>query len=281
MKKFKTALLVVFAIINLSALYSQTTDAENCKDHPMFPSRMSNYILSECSSNFDAVEFNLAAGGTKTITKEGTKSVFRYDFNTESSQSKPSMLQILRNYEAAVVKIGGVSLFLNADEGAASLKITKTDKEIWVKLETGGDGGNDFYFLTILEIELMKQEIPSDDIYAGLTKDGYIALYLNFAVGKATLETTSDAQIDQIVQMMKNNPSIKISIEGHTDNDGIEKSNQTLSEERAKAVVTSMMSKGIDKSRLVSKGWGQSKPIADNRTEDGKAKNRRVEIVKL
>ncbi len=80
--------------------------------------------------------------------------------------------------------------------------------------------------------------------------------------------------------MMKENPTLKISFEGHTNNVVTPQSNQTLSENRAKAVMDAIISKGIDKNRLSSKGWGQTKPIADNKTEEGKAKNRRVEIVK-
>ena len=81
--------------------------------------------------------------------------------------------------------------------------------------------------------------------------------------------------------MLKSNPTLKISIEGHTDHVGNIQSNQTLSENRAKAIMNAIGSKGVDKLRLSSKGWGQTKPIDDNQTEDGKAKNRRVEIVKL
>jgi len=113
-----------------------------------------------------------------------------------------------------------------------------------------------------------------------LNKEGFIALYINFDTGKADIKPESYKIIDQIVQMMKDNPDLKISIEGHTDNVGTAQFNQTLSENRAKAVMNAIIAKGIDKSRLSSKGWGATKPIADNKTEEGRAKNRRVEIVK-
>jgi OmpA-OmpF porin, OOP family len=73
---------------------------------------------------------------------------------------------------------------------------------------------------------------------------------------------------------------VNVSIEGHTDKVGNAASNQTLSEQRAQSVMNLLINKGISKERLTSKGWGQSNPVADNRTEEGKAKNRRVEIVK-
>ena len=71
-----------------------------------------------------------------------------------------------------------------------------------------------------------------------------------------------------------------MSVEGHTDNTGTAERNKTLSQERAQSVVNALKAAGIDKKRLNAVGWGQEKPMADNKTEEGKAKNRRVEIVK-
>ena len=278
MKKiiFTTALIVS----SLTSTFAQQ-DAEGMKDHPMFPNRMTNYFISESQNNFDAVDFNTAPGGTKIITKEGTKTKIRYDFYFESGQPKPSALQILRNYESAAKKIGGQTVYLNAGEVTGVFKIIKTNEEVWVKVETGGNDNNDFYELTILEIEAMKQEITSNDILTALNTDGHIALYINFETGKSDIKPESQKIVDQIVEMLKSNPTLKISIEGHTDHVGNIQSNQTLSENRAKAIMNAIGSKGVDKLRLSSKGWGQTKPIDDNQTEDGKAKNRRVEIVKL
>lgn len=256
-------------------------DAEGTKDHPMFPNRMTNYVRSESTTNFDAVDFNLAEGGSKIISKEGTKTLIRYDFNAESGLSKPSPLQILRNYEAAVKKTGGETQYLNASEGMGVYKIVKPGSEVWVKIEMGGSDNNDFYFLTVLEIEAMKQEITSNDMLTALNTDGHIALYINFETGKSDIKSESQKTIEQIVEMLKSNPALKISVEGHTDNVGTPASNQTLSENRAKAVMDAIITEGIDKTRLSSKGWGQTKPIAENKTEDNKAKNRRVEIVKI
>jgi outer membrane protein OmpA-like peptidoglycan-associated protein len=88
------------------------------------------------------------------------------------------------------------------------------------------------------------------------------------------------ALVDEICQLMSSNPSLKISIEGHTDNVGTPESNKALSDERAKAVLAAIVLKGISNSRMTAVGWGQEKPVADNRTEEGRARNRRVEIVK-
>jgi len=88
------------------------------------------------------------------------------------------------------------------------------------------------------------------------------------------------AIIEQIAALLKAHPTLKVSIEGHTDNVGTAQSNKTLSTQRATSVMNATVQKGIAATRLTAVGWGQEKPLADNRSEDGKAKNRRVEIVK-
>jgi outer membrane protein OmpA-like peptidoglycan-associated protein len=243
---------------------------------------MPNFVIGECKTNFDAVEFSLAAGGTNNITREGTRTFIRYDFKGEGGQTKPSVLQILRNYEAAVKKIGGTTVIVKADEIFATFKIMKNGKEaVWIKINTGGDDSNDFYELNILQLEEMKQEVTSNDILNALNTDGHIALYINFENGKFNIKPESQKIIEQIADMLKTNIALKVSIEGHTDNVGTAAANKILSENRAKAVMNDLIAKGIDKTRLSAKGWGQDKPLLDNTTEDGKAKNRRVEIVKL
>ena len=151
----------------------------------------------------------------------------------------------------------------------------------WVKIDCGGNDNNDFYNLTIIQLEEMNQDVTSSDILNKLNTEGHIALYINFETGKSGIKSESQKTIDQIVEMLKASPALKILIEGHTDNAGNAASNQTLSENRAKSVMNAITAKGIDKARLASKGLGQTKPVADNNTEDGKTKNRRVEIVKL
>ena len=277
MKK-QNFLFCLLSLLNSTMLFSQ--DMEGGKDHPMFPTRMANYVINEYSNNFDAVEFNLAANSSKMVTKEGTKTFINYGFSNESGKQMPSVLQILRNYENASKKIGGTTLFFSNEEGVAVFKIIKGEKEVWVKIEMGANEAFNYTF-TLVELETMKQEITSNDILTALNTDGYLALYINFDTGKSEIKAESQPILEQLTEMMKANAMLKISIEGHTDNVGSPEANKTLSLNRAKAVMNAIASKGINASRLSSLGWGQEKPVADNRTEDGKAKNRRVEIVKL
>ena len=84
--------------------------------------------------------------------------------------------------------------------------------------------------------------------------------------------------MNEVEKILNDNPSYKIDIEGNTDNTGKPDKNQVLSESRAKAVATYIQSKGINEARLASTGYGQDKPVADNKTAGGRAKNRRVEL---
>ncbi|MBO4771508.1 MAG: OmpA family protein, partial [Bacteroidales bacterium] len=103
---------------------------------------------------------------------------------------------------------------------------------------------------------------------------------ITFDIGKATIKPESMGEINRIVKLMNENPDLKFEVQGHTDNTGGASLNQTLSEQRANAIVNKMVEMGIDRSRLTAVGKGQSVPLADNSTDEGRAKNRRVEFVK-
>ncbi|MFI5138219.1 MAG: OmpA family protein [Sphingobacteriales bacterium] len=103
---------------------------------------------------------------------------------------------------------------------------------------------------------------------------------INFDIDKATIKPESMGTLNMVVQVMKSNPGLKFEIDGHTDNTGTPAHNLTLSQQRSDAVLAQLIVMGIDASRLTSKGFGDTKPIADNTTLEGKANNRRVEFVK-
>ena len=120
------------------------------------------------------------------------------------------------------------------------------------------------------------------DIDASLTKKSRVTLNdLHFETGKADITPDSEATLNTVLTSLKNNPDWKIRVEGFTDNVGGQEANEKLSADRAEAVANWLADHGIDRSRLSSKGYGESRPIASNKSEDGRAKNRRVELVRL
>ncbi|MBR8537005.1 OmpA family protein [Carboxylicivirga sediminis] len=122
----------------------------------------------------------------------------------------------------------------------------------------------------------------SMNLYDRVMTDGkFITNGIRFDVGKATLRPESMGVINQIYKLMSEHANLSFSVEGHTDSDGNEASNQKLSEERAAAVKDVLVEKGIAADRLSTSGLGESQPIDTNNTPEGKANNRRVEFIKI
>lgn len=131
----------------------------------------------------------------------------------------------------------------------------------------------------IRNIRLAKGAVP---LYDRMMQDGkFISYGITFDTGKSVIKPELAGELNRIVQLLKENPSLRFSVEGHTDATGSASSNQKLSEERARAVVARLAEMGIDTDRLTAKGYGQNNPVADNSSAEGRAKNRRVEFVKL
>ena len=99
-----------------------------------------------------------------------------------------------------------------------------------------------------------------------------------YATASFELDSRSNSELNKVADFLNDNPTVKISVEGHTDNEGSKAGNTKLSKNRAKSVYQYLIEKGIDKSRLSIKGFGSSQPVADNETEEGRKKNRRTEI---
>ena len=130
----------------------------------------------------------------------------------------------------------------------------------------------------IKNVRIAKGAVP---LYDRMMTDGKFITYgITFDVGKSTIKPESMGEINRIVKLMTENPDLKFSVEGHTDNTGNPNSNQTLSEARSQAIVAKLVELGIAQDRLTAVGKGQNSPIADNNTDEGRAKNRRVEFVK-
>jgi OmpA-OmpF porin, OOP family len=266
-------LIVAFVLILFRVTTVSAQDAEGCKEHPFF-SRMPNFFISGCSQKFDKLEYYTSE--SETTSKEGELTIISYSFPEDASLKVPSQLQIIRNYENAILRLGGKKIYVDTQYLAYSLKKNSKDYIICVIMSNG----NISHDLCVLEISEMVQEITANDMLDALNKDGFVPINVLFETGKSTIQEESLPVIDQVYELLNSNTALKVSVEGHTDNVGDAVSNKALSKDRAKAIMDALIAKGIDKSRLSSVGWGQEKPIADNRTEEGRAKNRRVEIVR-
>jgi outer membrane protein OmpA-like peptidoglycan-associated protein len=138
-------------------------------------------------------------------------------------------------------------------------------------------------FVSVLEKQAMQSSLGFLDATAmkkELDAKGRVALYINFDLDKATLRPDAQPIIDEIQKLLAADAALKLSIEGHTDSTGSADHNRTLATSRARAVLGALVGLGVDASRLSSQGFGPDKPIADNATDAGRAKNRRVELVK-
>lgn len=144
--------------------------------------------------------------------------------------------------------------------------------------DTDGDGVNDE------EDKCPNEAGPASNFGCPVIKTEIIekvntaAKNIFFASGSAKLLAKSYASLNNVVTVLKDNPTFKVDIEGHTDITGLKEKNMVLSQDRAASVKAYLVSKGIDDSRITSTGFGPDKPIADNKTAAGKAKNRRVEM---
>ena len=130
----------------------------------------------------------------------------------------------------------------------------------------------------ISNVRLAKGAVP---LYDRLASDGKIITYaITFETGKADLKPESMVEINRIAKLMQENPGLEFEVQGHCDATGSDKVNDPLSQKRAEAIVAALVEQGIAQARLTAVGKGSHQPIATNSTDEGRAKNRRVEFVK-
>lgn len=273
-------LLLLSCVTNL--LFAQEMDAEGCKDHSFF-NRIENYYIEGCKENYNEYEFMI--GNDKTQTLEGTLIDILYTYDGPFGPNLPSKLQVIRNYENAVAKMGGKKVYSRTtDDGGwtgATFHLQKDGNDYWLGIYDLNNNPVDQFTLVLLTIEGMKQEIVANEMFEKINSGLPLALYINFETGKSAIRSDSENIVQELYQMMSENPTLQILVEGHTDNVGNKTSNQILSEQRAASLKSALVQKGIGTDKIKTVGFGQDQPLADNSTDDGKAKNRRIEIKKI
>jgi outer membrane protein OmpA-like peptidoglycan-associated protein len=240
---------------------------------------MPNYQASPPEKrNFDKANFLVkdADGSSRDVEVQGTR--FSVVYKLAQNTKPNSDLDIQEHYRAALAAFGAQILFADGRNTVARLN-DAAGQLVWVKIysqETTIE-------LTAIEEKAFQASIKPPEASAlktALARDGHVALYVNFDFNKAALKPDAAPVIAQIVTLMKDDPSLKLEVSGHTDNIGEHDYNVKLSASRAAAVVAAIVAQGIQAGRLSATGNGPDKPVADNGKEEGRAKNRRVELTK-
>lgn len=275
----KQLICLIFLVIAGPAVSSAQPDEPGCKDPALF-TRMPNFHIYRCE-DLQFAKFEFRTSSEKTQTIEGHSIYVNYYLN-ENAQT-PSGLQIVRNYTNAAKKIGGQVLYEYDDGGTeiAIMKVAKNGLETWAMVAGAGNG---MYSINIIEKETMKQDVVADasSMAGSIRETGKVALYgIYFDTGKAVLKSESKPALIEISKLLKADPDLKLYVVGHTDNVGKFETNMRLSMERAMAVVNALITQyAVSSTRLTGFGDGPTAPVASNETEEGKAMNRRVELVK-
>jgi len=251
------------------------TDVEGSKDHALI-TRMPDYYISR----YDVSEFagfDPTVIGGKEVHWEGK--VYSYGYSRKEGGRPISMLQIVRNHEAAIKGAGGK--VLGGDGRRVAAEIRKEGALTGVYVEAFNDGMN--YSLTIVESQTMQQEVVADAnaMRNDLAATGKTIVHgIYFDTASSTIKPESEPALVEMVKLLNGFPALNVYVVGHTDNVGSVESNLKLSSDRAASVVKAVTARGIAASRLKSAGVGPYSPVASNDTDGGKAKNRRVEFVK-
>ncbi|MBS1242844.1 MAG: OmpA family protein [Nitrospirae bacterium] len=280
LKRILGILLLVVCVSPLTPVLaaSDPNDAEGSKDPALFSRMPGFHIYNYKEIDFDRFEFEV--GPRKTQAIEG-RHVY-VDYYANEGIKVPSGLQITRNYINAAKAVGGTSVYEFEDGGVqyVTLKVVKNNVEAWARVEGSGNGT---YKIHIIERQLMKQEVVAnaESLAGSIRETGKAAVYgIYFDTGKAEIKPESEAALAEIAKLLKADPKLKLYVVGHTDNVGLFGSNIKLSDDRAAAVVKALVGKyGIVSSRLTPFGDGPTAPVASNKSEEGRAKNRRVELV--
>jgi len=214
----------------------------------------------------------------KRTRKKVDGQFWRLSYN-KSDKSPVSAGEIIGNYKSAIIEKGGKVTF----SGKKDLHFSVPRK----------DGGTSYAILHVAyshyEIKIVDEKslktvlsFGAEELKKALDTKGHIAVYgINFKVNSDSLQVGAAKILEEFARLMILYPDLKIEIQGHTDNTGAAALNLKLSNRRVQTVQKYILLYGIDPSRLKAKGYGLTKPVDSNDTEDGRAKNRRVELIKI
>jgi OOP family OmpA-OmpF porin len=259
-------------------------------------------------NNVKVLPFDVIVVATEDHIFEVEGKVYRAWIQADkSSNVEISNRYLLKSYEDAILAAGGVKIFEGSLEGdrlnqynklvtysgddgsfipsgSNEMKvyaIRRDDGNVYIVLEKKDFPGSSIQIVQEKPFKQTIKKITADDITKDLAEKGKSILYINFDTDKAAITADGKAIVEQIATALKNEGTLNISIEGHTDNSGDGAHNKKLAEERSQSVLQQLVSSGIDPSRLTAKGFGADRPLVANDSEENKAKNRRVELIKV
>jgi len=260
-----------------SAVWAQVpaqADKKGCVENKVV-TRMPGCVILRCDSkDFNAVEM------PRTKAEKGHQVEGEFESTVYRCPSGKSPVELGRNTEAALKNAGFNILYTDVYTGGARFWMTAQKGSQWVKLYVVSDA----YELTTVKQKQMEQVMTAsaDGWAQQINQSGRVSLYgINFDTGKSTIRPDSEPVLNELIKLLQANPSWAMVVAGHTDNVGTKATNLALSRERAQSVISWLSVHGVDGTRLVPAGFGDTRPIAENKDEAGRQKNRRVDLVKL
>ncbi len=272
--RLRSALMLV--LLGSTTALAVKPDKPGCKDHPLFPTRMPNYYITACEAKeFASYGFKLQKGKTHTV--EGKYTFITY--GPRAATDDQSGVAVVRNYANALTKIGG-KVAESVPNYWVNGSVVVDGKEAWVEAERG----NGTIWLRVVEKQEMAQHVVADaaSFRDGLKATGHVTVEgIFFDTAKAVVKPESTPALQEVAKLLAADPSLKLWVVGHTDSVGQVDANMKLAQARAEAVVAALTTThGVAPARLKGYGVGPLAPVASNDSEDGRAKNRRVELVK-
>lgn len=277
-----TASLGAFPYFRLPDGYTYVTQ-DKPKDYDHFPFWVGdhfqwvegrvfyNQIGARDDKTFSA--FELKKNIENLISSVGGVKVYEGEIPADSSSALND-----RADQITVEYVDGLGDIYN--DPASVYVIRRQDKTIWIHLCVSSSTAG----LVVLETKPFAQTatlIPAAELHQSIADSGKAVIHIHFATDNADILPESLPQISAVIQLLEQDTTLKLSVNGYTDNTGETMHNLVLSQQRAASVVKALESGGIDHPRLKARGFGEQRPAADNDTEAGRAANRRVELVRL
>ncbi len=278
-------LLTLVAVLFFNPL---PTLAQEVTEHPLIRPYPGSTFDSRRSEHRNFGEHNFMVGTAprnyEWVTIHGEYRRLYYFLYTEDGRPNPnvSQLEYMENFKTAALASGGEIKFEHRVHGLYFTLPRDDGGVTWAHVQTAAGAGRTT--LTIIDEKPLETilEFGPSEMKAALDADGRVALYgILFDINKATLQQASNKQLQDVVTLLLEHPDLRLEVQGHTDSDGSADHNLHLSDRRAESVLKYLTLFGIDPARLESKGYGEIMPVAPNDTAENKAKNRRVELVRL